>query len=628
MRRSKFLFGAAAIGLAGAMGAFLAAGGVTAQQAPESILPPGFDDPAPAPTPAPAPAPVRPQTPSSPGSGGGDSSGSTGGAVAPSDAEDAPRVSAGDLARIPTAEELEAMSIDELDDFLGLKPRFDIPPAARRSMAQVGILSPEEGGLPTGSLSKQSPELVRAILAGTKGPMVSRWGHILLRRALSSRLAAPEGMAPAEFAALRIGVLNRIGEFIAARRLAQDVDTGNWNGSLTNQALRAYIGAGDLTGACPVLQLRGSTREDPQWVMWRAICNAYAGEAALAGSQLDQAAAKKIAPAIDVTLAQRYAGAAGRSRRGANVEWDGVEKLSPWRFSLSYAVGEEIPDGLLEDLPRYYHWSGAISPAVPISQRARYADLAAREGILSARAMVDLYSQIYVEDSVSDEFSERAGRLRNAYVASDPAARVAAMRGLWGTIEDDGATPDYANSILTAYAAARITPGEQFADYAGEIIGSMLTAGLDRDAASWANSVEPGSFGWALLALAAPDGGSANGDAIDTFIGDDSSEDYRKSAFLVAGLAGLGRISNAQFSDYAGQLDFDPDRQTRWSRMITTAATVENRALVAMLAGLGMQGSDWDQMTPLHLFHITRALTQVGLEAEARMIAAEAVARG
>ena len=33
---------------------------VLAQEAPESILPPGFDDPAPAPTPAPAPRPAAP----------------------------------------------------------------------------------------------------------------------------------------------------------------------------------------------------------------------------------------------------------------------------------------------------------------------------------------------------------------------------------------------------------------------------------------------------------------------------------------------------------------------------------------------------------------------------------------
>jgi hypothetical protein len=33
-------------------------------------------------------------------------------------------------------------------------------------------------------------------------------------------------------------------------------------------------------------------------------------------------------------------------------------------------------------------------------------------------------------------------------------------------------------------------------------------------------------------------------------------------------------------------------------------------------------------MTPLYLYHIVSALSRVGLDAEARMIAAEAVARG
>jgi len=40
-----------------------------------------------------------------------------------------------------------------------------------------------------------------------------------------------------------------------------------------------------------------------------------------------------------------------------------------------------------------------------------------------------------------------------------------------------------------------------------------------------------------------------------------------------------------------------------------------------------MQGSSWEQMTPRHLYHIVSALNRVGLAAEARMIAAEAVAR-
>jgi hypothetical protein len=88
---------------------------------------------------------------------------------------------------------------------------------------------------------------------------------------------------------------------------------------------------------------------------------------------------------------------------------------------------------------------------------------------------------------------------------------------------------------------------------------------------------------------------------------------------LVAGLAGLDR--------FGGSLDTSLTRQTRWSRLITRAAEVDNAALVVLLAGLGMQGDSWQQMTPLHLYTITASLRRVGLEAEARMIAAEAIAR-
>ena len=39
-------------------------------------------------------------------------------------------------------------------------------------------------------------------------------------------------------------------------------------------------------------------------------------------------------------------------------------------------------------------------------------------------------------------------------------------------------------------------------------------------------------------------------DAIDSFIDDDASEDDRKSQFLIAGLAALGRISDADLSNF------------------------------------------------------------------------------
>ncbi len=605
---------------AGVAAIALSASFVAAQDAPESLLPPGFDDPEPRPTPAPtalaaptAPVPGQPQEPGAP-------------TVQPIPGAGDPLrdLSQFDFSTIPTLEELEEMSPDELDDLLGLSPSYDIPPAARRAMTRVGVISSQEGGFPSASLARQPAALVQAALRGLERPVVSRWGHVLLRRALASRLQAPEGMSPVEFAALRVQALNNMGEYHAARSLLQDIDTGNWNMALVDAGLEAYIATADLIGTCPVVRLVGSEREDPQWRMLGAICNSYAGEGVLGGRQLDRALRDEIAPGIDVLLSQRLAGAAGRGRRAVDVEWEGVDEINPWRFAIANAVGEEIPESLRANVEPYYERVWAVTPTLSLQQRAIGADRAAREGIFSSQAAIDLYSQIYANENITGEAADRATLLREAYVANTAPERVSAMQSVWGN-ED---SPDYGRLVLTAYAAARIPASPDLAEHAPALIASMLTAGLDRDAAAWSEAVAQGSDAWALIAV----GRNAVGrieprEAIDSFIDEDNSADYRCSQFLLAGLAGLERVVPSDLSDFTSRTEADLTRQSRWSRAITRAADVNNAALVALLAGLGMQGEGWDRMTPRHLYFIVSSLRRVGLEAEARMIAVEAIAR-
>jgi hypothetical protein len=239
--------------------------------------------------------------------------------------------------------------------------------------------------------------------------------------------------------------------------------------------------------------------------------------------------------------------------------------------------------------------------------------------------MVDLYSQVYALEGSEGEFAARADQLRNAYLAPAAGDRLAAIKALW----DEAKTPQerYSRQVLTAYAAARL-PVNSGSD-APELIASMLTAGLDANALRWAPQADVGSQAWALLALAAPNREApVAANALESFYSGDDSENARKSGFLLAGLAGLGRIDDQTMRDFSAKIEVDLGRSTRWSQAISAAADVNNQALVALLAGLGMQGDSWAKMTPLHLYHIVSALERVGLSAEARMIAAEAVARG
>jgi len=600
-----------------------------AQGAPESLLPPGFGDTPPAPAPAtkasPRPAASPAATPSA------RPSATPVVQPLPSSTAAAPLIElpafAGDdtIKRLPSLDELARMTPEDFQALLGLKADFDTPPGARRAMSGLGLIDEGEGGLPQASLARQNARLVRLALAANRGDVVSRWGHILLRRALASRLDPPPGMSPQEFLALRAGLLLRMGEADAARAVLQDIDLVNFTPELDAVALDTYVNTADFTGVCPVMTTRGTFRDDAAWDTAKAICSAFRGNGAAAVSQLDRFRYRGTMPRIDLLLATRYASAAGRSRRAVTIEWEEVKELTPWRLGLANALGLNPPEMLMKDAPARYSYMTTLAPAVGLARRAAAADRSAAAGILSSAAMVDLYGQLYADPDVTGEWSDRAEKLRDAYVLETPAARLDAMRSLWN--EPKAAWQAYSRQVLTAYAAARIPPSADLADSAAPLIASMLAAGLDANAMRWANVVPAGSEAWALLALAAPTRQVADGGGLDTFVGDDETEGSRKAALLVAGLAGLERIDSGTANRYSGDLNLDLTIQTRWTRTIDAAARRGDVATVVLLAGLGMQGTSWKQMSARYLYHTVAALRAVGLEAEARMIAAEAVAR-
>lgn len=611
-RRARLLIGAA-LALTSAWG--------LAQDAPESLLPPGFDRPPPK-----REVPAAPPPSSSQGAASSTPRITAQPVIqaAPDGATETPALAAG--RPLPPLKELEAMSPDELDALLGLKPRSDMPAGARRALKQNGLIDAAEGGLSAWSLAGQNPSLVSAAITGNKGRMVSRWGHILLRRALVSRLDAPAGMLPADFVAMRAALLLRMGEGEAARALVQDVDSANYSPGLIQAAFDSYVATADLTGLCPVVSTQGGARKDPQWQVMRSVCSAFSSDDAAAMAQLERQTNTAVLPRIDMLLAQKYAGAAGKGRRAVTIDWAEVKDMTPLRYALALGTGVTPPEALMKDAGPQYASVTATAPMVGLTLRAAAADRAAQAGILSSAAMVDLYSQIFDADDITGEWADRASLLRDAYVAETPEARLAAIKQLW-----DGASDPfqrYSRQVLTAYSAARLPASASFSADAGPLIAAMLAAGLDANALRWAGVVEQGSEGWALLALADPRGAvPVSASAIEDFHGGDGSEQSRKSAFLLAGLAGLGRVQDAQARELAGKLEIDLAGQTRWTRLIDRAAEVDNQGMVCLLAGLGMQGDGWQRMTPRYLYHIVSALNRVGLTAEARMIAAEAVAR-
>ncbi|CAH0496740.1 hypothetical protein [Novosphingobium sp. CECT 9465] len=608
--------------------------------AQESLLPPGFDNaPAPArPAPQRSSAPARATTPA-PRPSASATAATPAGTITPTSTPVVqPVPSAGSVPNGRVSGGGDQALLNSIDPALleklieSAKPKFDIPPSGQRSLDIVGVIDQREGGFPAASTHYLNGPFVKGVIAGTRGRFVSRWGHILARRALASRLATPVGMNGADWAAIRAQLLLRMGEADAARALVQSVDSGNFTRDLEDAAMASFLATSDPVGLCPITALTASGRPGWEWDLTRAICSAFADEGSSGMAQLDRALRRGTANKTDILLAQKFAGAALNARRAVKIEWDGIENLTPWSIGMSFATGLEPPEALRRNAGAAYALTAVRAPMLPLASRAAAADVAAARGILSAQAMIDLYSQLYAlrdanaASGDTDEWTKRSETLRSAYVAKAASDRMEAIRSLWG----DGSDPDraYSGLVLTSHAAARLVPSEALSDSAASLVASMLTAGLDRNALKWAPFLPVGSEGWGLAVIANPGRATQVGnEGLNTFADEDDSEGALRSQFLLAGLMGLERVDAGAARGFAEKLSVDLTRQTRWTRAIDAAAASNNPALVSLLAAFGMQGERWDRMTPLHLYHIVSALHRVGLDGEARMIAAEAVSR-
>jgi hypothetical protein len=572
------------------------------RDAPESILPPGFNDPQTLPPAenkaAPQQAPDRPA--SQPG--------------VPSAAPGAPSAPASGN----TLGDVEEVALDQ-----AAIPRptnyFTIPEGAARPTDFVGPLEPGNFGLGPSAFGLGDARFYAALMRRVHAPLPSRWTSILLRRALLSHLAAPAGVQPVDWVAERAALLLRMGEADAARLLVQAVDAENYTPRMVEVAAQTALATADPSALCPLVAPARGWSHDTVWILADGMCAALEGEAARATALIDQAR-DQAGTSVDLLLAEKVVGAGAETRRAVDIQWDGVDEINPWRFGLASAVGLQIPDRLIGSAPPEMRAWLARAPMVPLEHRLEAASTAAALGVFSSHALVELYSLVLDETDPAEVSGSVAERLRTAWVGRDLADRMTAMRALWGATDAD----PYARSILTAGAAARIAPSADFIGDSEKLIASMLSAGMDREAARWAGVVEDADQGdraWALLAVGAPR--PVVSDRLDDFVAADESLDRQRSQLLAAALLGLGRING----DQAAGAGFRPAPEDRWTAAIDQAARQRAPGAVALLAGVGMQTATWQGVPPSYLYRIVRSLRAVGLDYEARMIAAEAVAR-
>jgi hypothetical protein len=594
-RTRNILIGGAALALAIALPAI-------AQDRPESILPPGFGDPA---TPSPEPVTNNAEPSTRPASQRPSIEGSA-------------------------VEIVESLLGDELAQSEPV-PQVEYPRSARRDPRIAGTLDPIELGIgprPWGAASGRSLEI---LMRRMDTPLVSRWAHIGLRNALLARTSSPFDVHPADWAAERAWLLLRMGEADAGRLLIASVDTDRFTPKMNQVALQSALASSDPSAMCPLEGALGKL-EPRVAALVSAICASLSGEAERAAADIEAARRRGRVGGIDLALADKVVGAGAETSRAVTVEWEPVDRLNSWRYGLSTATGMMPPERLINSSSLQTQAWLSRAPMFPATQRLPAARVAAALGVLSSEALIDLYAASYDATDPDALGGTEAWQLRLAFIGKDLDARMAAMRTIWGNA--DSPLDRVAAQVLLSRAARRVAPSADLQSDAPVLVASLLAGGFDREAARWARVLgdmddEPADRVWAMLALGAPDaaGLQISASRIKDFADRDQSEGKQRTALLVAGLAGLGRIDPAEAGNLNRTYRLGLGGTTSWSSLIDGAMRRRQAGTALLLTASALQGGDFEQVRGIYLYHSINALQRTGQGYLARMIAAEALAR-
>ena len=592
--------------------AFAAALPVLGQDAPQSLLPPGFGTTPPpraerpvAPTQAAPNLGVTPAVPAvplpapTPGADQGI-------------AETSPNLLPADIAKLAAAE---------------VTPPEEMPDAAKRSLDLVGT----RAVYGTDAFGDADGRYLVTLMRRMQTPIASRWAEIMLRRALVGATPAPRGEGQADWVADRAALLLRMGEADAARLLVQGVDVERFSPRLRRVAIESALATSDPQGLCPLPDGSEQVGGQPAWPMIRAICATLAGDTATANATIGRGPPND---SIDHPLAERLVAAGGGGRRDIQVDWTAVDTLTDWRFGLASALGIAIPQNLLDGAPVWYDAWLARAPMLSAADRVAPARIAAALGVVSSQDLVDLYGRV-MDEAGDEDTDSPAGRLRAAYRGDDDDARLAAMHAIWDAAANGngGERDRYAASILTARAAAGITPSNDQKDDVAALVASMLSAGLDVQAERWAGVVEAaggtdGDRAWSILAVGARRPLVAIDAArVRKFADRAGDSGVQRSALLISALAGLGRLDDADAAKLASRLGVTLGQSSAYGNALRRAVSAHERGTVALLVAVGMQSPAWTGVPAGDFYQMISALRAVGMEDEARMISAEAMIR-
>ncbi len=451
----------------------------------------------------------------------------------------------------------------------------------------------------------------------------ARYQHILLRRLLLTPAVPPVGADPVKFLNARAHLLLRMGEVEAAKIVLDTLPHAAFTRQSYAVAVQAHMAAIDLPSACPLATRAIVFSPDTQWPLISGVCSALQGDEGGAALGLDIARQEGKVNRFDLMLAEQMVTALSGGGRGGEIAWPDNGKFTSYRVGGVYSGGQRFPRRALLSAPVVVQNWLARSGAVDSDTRWALAWTATARGVMSAAEFSSLWA---ARGALMDERARAyrpEGVYQRAFVEPKLAARQTAFRQLLNLGKSE-ASRSAIWSLLAAPAAAYPVRTDQL-NFAPTLARAMIIGGRTREAARWwalaSNSNSPQARQlWALLLVAR--GGKTlpvSQDDADNWVAAQSGDDKdRRIEMTFAALQGLGYRLKAPLGKNPSLADSDLFDK------LADAVKRRARGEVVLLSHLAL-GHSWSQLDPSTLYTVLRAYVAVGLDAEARMIGAEAM---
>ena len=510
----------------------------------------------------------------------------------------------------------------------------------------LGVLDIGDGGFPAdmwaGSDRGLIARLLKTLPAKTKSPVV----YDLMRRLLLTTATAPTGGAGGvSLTGLRVDRLKSMGDLEGVTNLLRAARVTTKNAMLARAELDVLLLRYDNAGACEAARAGIQLYPTVYWQKAMIFCHALAGDGSKAVLGMDLLREQGDQDTL-------FAALVGSLVATGSAPIESLQRPTPLHLAMLRAARRPLRSGLaLADDPGLLR-AVAVSPNADLDLRLDAAERAVAFRALPPKFLAELYATLeFNDEELADaksignvEWTPRGRARLNRILTAETAATVRAelLRNFWSAAREQGG---YFTVVrLTLPMLERIQPSPDFAWFAADVGRAFLAVGRGVEARKWLEiaqglgrsnpeATEAATALWPLAKLVDAEGLIEwQPDALAAWWKAQEASDWdlaaRRAELLYSLLESFGHAvpGDAWTPLYgrAGTTGAALPVAAVWHGLRAAAAAGRvGETILHVLIILGEEGPA--RISPTVLQEAIAALRQVGLDADARAVAVEAV---